>query len=129
VGVSNSYAKTLIFGPSSFIAFLCWFFLSFLSFFCHLSPFFVFRYFYCLPLFCVCFFIALRFASFFTFVFVSVFRLLWVSSLIYPNLLRNKRLGCCCCCDAQVVLGQVFCLSKQRHKISSSFVLLPFLNI
>jgi hypothetical protein len=33
----------------------------------------------------------------FTFVFVSVFWLLWVSSLAYPNLLGTKRLGCCCC--------------------------------
>jgi hypothetical protein len=34
---------------------------------------------------------------FFPFVFVYVFRLLWFSSLAYPNLLGTKRLGCCCC--------------------------------
>jgi hypothetical protein len=34
--------------------------------------------------------------------FVSVFRLIWVSSLAYPNLLGTKRLGCCCC-DSFVV--------------------------
>jgi hypothetical protein len=27
--------------------------------------------------------------------FVSVFRLLWVSSLTYPNLLGTKKFGCC----------------------------------
>jgi hypothetical protein len=27
--------------------------------------------------------------------FVSVFRLMWVSSLTYPNLLGTKRFGCC----------------------------------
>jgi hypothetical protein len=63
----------------------------FLSFY---SPFCV-SVFNCFSLF-FCFFIALPFSSFFTIVFVSVFRLLWVSSLAYPNLLGTERLGCCC---------------------------------
>jgi hypothetical protein len=28
--------------------------------------------------------------------FVSVFRLMWVPSLAYPNLIGTKRVGCCC---------------------------------
>jgi hypothetical protein len=31
--------------------------------------------------------------------FVSVFHLMWVSSLVYLNLLETKRLFCCCCRD------------------------------
>jgi hypothetical protein len=77
----NSCTRTLIFDPS-FIAFLCYF-----SFFLFIIfAFFVFQFFYCpFPFF----------PFFFTFVFVSVFRLLWVSSLAYSNLLRSKRFGCC----------------------------------
>jgi hypothetical protein len=30
------------------------------------------------------------------FVFVSIFQLIWVSSLAYPNLHGTKRYGCCC---------------------------------
>jgi hypothetical protein len=49
--------------------------------------------FYCLfPFFYLVFFIPLLFHP----CFVTVFRLLWVSSLVYPNLLGTKRLGCCC---------------------------------
>jgi hypothetical protein len=53
------------------------------------------QFFIAFPPFSVWFFYCRSFFSFlFTFVF-SVFWLLWVSSLPYPNLLRNKSLGCC----------------------------------
>jgi hypothetical protein len=73
VEASNSCARTLIFN-----SFLLLPFVKFFPFFdlVFLSP-FVF-----------CFFIALCFSFFFAHV---------VSSLAYPNLLGNKKLGCCCC--------------------------------
>jgi hypothetical protein len=46
--------------------------------------------------FSACFFISLPFPLVFTFVSVSAFRFLWISSLAYPNLLETKRLSCCC---------------------------------
>jgi hypothetical protein len=42
--------------------------------------------------------------------FVSVFRLMWVSSLAYPNLLRTKRFGCCCCSGLSYYQFQFFFL-------------------
>jgi hypothetical protein len=89
VGACNSCDRTLIF-DFSFIAFLCLFFFLF-------SPFCVWV-FYCLPpLFLFVFYCPSFSLFFFTFVFISVFRLLWVSSLVYPNLLGAKRICCCCC--------------------------------
>jgi hypothetical protein len=87
---SNSCARTLIFGSSSFIAFLC----QFLSFY---SPFVTFL---CFSFLLSFFYLAFLLSSppplfFFTFVFASVFWLLWVSSLAFPNLVRTKKLGCC----------------------------------
>jgi hypothetical protein len=50
------------------------------------------------PPFSVWFFIALLFFVLVHLCFISVFRLLRVSSLAYSNLLETKRLDCCCCC-------------------------------
>jgi hypothetical protein len=62
------------------------------SFYCLLSSFFLFFiWFFYRPLFSIFlfgFFIAFCFSFFFAHV---------VSSLAYPNLLGNKKLGCCCC--------------------------------
>jgi hypothetical protein len=63
--------------------------------FTHLS---IIRFSFILPFppFLLGFFSALPFPSFlFTFVFVAVFRLLWISSLAYPSLLGTKRFDCC----------------------------------
>jgi hypothetical protein len=91
VEASNSCARTLIFGSFYFIAFLLVF-----SFY---LPLFIFcgLMFYCLFLFFGLVFL-LPFVSPLLFhpCFVSVFRLMWVSFLAYPNLLGTKRLGCCC---------------------------------
>jgi hypothetical protein len=74
-------------------------YVSFFSFFlfalCHL---FCVSVFYCLsPLFLFVFYCPSFFPLFFTFAFVSVFRLLWVLSLVYSNLLGTKTLVCCYC--------------------------------
>jgi hypothetical protein len=68
------------------------------------SPFFAFCFsFYCLfPLFCLCFLLPFLSPLPFHlcgFIFVSVFQLLWVSSVAYPNLLGTKRHGCYCTKD------------------------------
>jgi hypothetical protein len=82
-------ARTLIFGSFSFITFL--------SVFYFYSPFFSLFFvcvlvFYCIsPFFCLFFYHAWFPPFFFTLV-LSVFRLMWVSSLAYPNLLGTKRL-------------------------------------
>jgi hypothetical protein len=76
------------------------------SFYCLLSyffpcPFFDFfdLAFYCLfSFFWFDFFIALCFPLLFCSCFVPVFLAHVVSYLAYPNLLGNKRLGCCCIC-------------------------------
>jgi hypothetical protein len=44
------------------------------------------------------FFITLPFSLLFHPCFFFVIRLMWVSSLTYPNLLGIKRFCCCCCC-------------------------------
>jgi hypothetical protein len=75
---SNSCARTLIFDSLLLLPFVKFFPFFDLVF---LSP-FVFCFFY------LVFFIALCFSFFFAHV---------VSSLAYPNLLGNKKLGCCCC--------------------------------
>jgi hypothetical protein len=109
VEVGNSCARTLSSVPllllpfySPFVACLC-FFLKYageLHIFvlrrmkATLPPFLCFKIFIAFSSFSVWFFIALPFPPFFNF----VFRLLWVSSLAYLNLLGTKRLGCCCCC-------------------------------
>jgi hypothetical protein len=73
------------------------FMLVFLLFIGLFSPFLCFSFFIFLSFFSVWFFIALPcFSLLFQLFFVSVFRLLRVSSLAYPNLLGTKRLGCCC---------------------------------
>jgi hypothetical protein len=61
-----------------------------------LSPFLCFSFILSFHPFSVSFFIALLFSLLLLLCFVSVFQLLWVSSLTYPNLLGTKRLGCCC---------------------------------
>jgi hypothetical protein len=54
---------------------------------------------------------------FFTFVLSLLFLAHVVSSLAYPNLLRNKMLSCCCCCayvaDAN---GQTECEEHPEKK-------------
>jgi hypothetical protein len=40
--------------------------------------------------------------------FVFVFRLMWVSSLAYPNVLGTKRLGGCCCMLCGTVVLRLF---------------------
>jgi hypothetical protein len=78
--------------------------LSFVGFFLFIHPIFPFcaLVFYCLFLFVFLspFVFPLLFHSYF----VSVFRLLWVSSLAYPTLLRTKRFGCCCCITIVVLM-------------------------
>jgi hypothetical protein len=78
------------------------------SFYCLLLSFFPAPFslfdlaFYCLfSFFLFDFFIALCFLLLFHSCFVPVFFSYVVSSLAYPNLLGNKRLGCCCCCHVQ----------------------------
>jgi hypothetical protein len=85
VEASNSCVGILIFGSPLFITF----FVSFFSFF-------VFQIFIAFPpFFCLAFFLSFLFPFFSTFVFVSIFWLMWVLSLTYPKVLRTKRLGCC----------------------------------
>jgi hypothetical protein len=87
----------LYFSSSSFIAF----FVSFFSFYSPLFAFFFVFQFYCL----ICVSIFYHLFSFFCLFFfpllfhpcfVSIFWLMWISSLVYPNLLGTKRLDCCC---------------------------------
>jgi hypothetical protein len=90
VKASNSCARTLIFGSFLLLTFVKFFFLPLfrffdLPFYCLFS--FLFGFFYC-PL------ISPSFHS----CFISFFFAHMVSSLAYPNLLGNKRLGYCCCC-------------------------------
>jgi hypothetical protein len=51
--------------------------------------------------------------------FVSVFLLMWVSSLAYPNLLGTKRLGWCCCCRyfhwSWIVCWMLFWHNQTKH--------------
>jgi hypothetical protein len=62
--------------------------------------FFVFQFLLPFPIFSVWFFIAVPcFPLPFHLCFVSVFQLLWVSSLAYPNMVETKMFDCCCCCD------------------------------
>jgi hypothetical protein len=84
VEASNSCVRTLIFGFLLLLPFVKFFSLPLFHFF-DLA-------FYCLFSFFIWFFIALYFPLFFALVFAPV-----VSSLASPNLLGNKRLGCCCC--------------------------------
>jgi hypothetical protein len=53
--------------------------------------------FYYLFSFFIWFFIALYFSLLFYSYFIPVFFAYMVLFLAYPNLLRNKMLGCCCC--------------------------------
>jgi hypothetical protein len=89
-----------------------------------LSPFVCFSFFIAFsPFFCLVFLLPLLFSSpsFFPLFFVSDFRLLWVSSLAYPNLIEIKRLGGgCCCCETRLKSGYtetlyVFCLGTLSH--------------
>jgi hypothetical protein len=76
------------------------------SFYCLLlsffpRPFFAFWLSVLLPflLFFIWFFYRPLFSSSFSLLFCTCFFFAYVvSSLAYPNLLGNKRLGCCCCC-------------------------------
>jgi hypothetical protein len=72
----------------------CLFILVFFLFIHPFSPFIVFQFFNCLPPPLLFVFYC---PSFFTFGLCLFFRLLWVSSLAYANLLGTKRLGCCRC--------------------------------
>jgi hypothetical protein len=85
--------------------------LRFLLFYCLLMIVFLFirplsRFFNFLlhsPSFSVCYFNPLPPPPPFSPLFFFVFRLLWISSLAYPNLLGTKRLSCCCCICTQIV--------------------------
>jgi hypothetical protein len=84
------------------------------------SPFFaffvsIFHYFFPLFQFDFYFLLSFLFPLLFHLCFVVVFRLVWVSSLAYPNLLRIKKLGCCCC-----KLNVYFHVLKALHPITSS---------
>jgi pentatricopeptide repeat protein len=48
------------------------------------------------------------FSFFFCSYFIPVFFAHVVSSLAYPNLLVNKKLGCCCCGGGDLVKGKEF---------------------
>jgi hypothetical protein len=73
----------------------------------------VFQFFYCISLFLyLVFLLPFLFLPFFTFVFVSFFRILWVSSLAYPSLFGTKRLGCCCFNDAMLLIAKHVCSPK-----------------
>jgi hypothetical protein len=91
-------------------------FLPFIAF-CQVFSLPLFRFFdlafYCLlSFFLFDFFIALCFLLIFHSCFVPVFFFApVVSSLAYPNLLGNKRLGCCCCCKSSTRLP--------RHSVST----------
>jgi hypothetical protein len=111
-----------------FFLIYCLFMLVFLSFFFY-SPFFafsVFQFFSCffhLFLFCFVLLLLLSFLLypfFFTFVFVSVFQLLWVSSLAYPNL-RIKRLGGCCFGDPCILKVQFPIVRKMLNVILNDY--------
>jgi hypothetical protein len=78
-------------------------------FFLFIRPILCFSFFIAFPFFVFGFFIAL---PFFTFVFVSFFRILWVSSLAYPSLFGTKRLGCCCFNDAMLLIAKHVCSPK-----------------
>jgi hypothetical protein len=78
------------------LLFYCLFMLVFSFLFDLFHLFVCFSSFIAFSLFLFGFFIALPFFPLpFHLYFVYVFRLLWVSSLAYPNLLGTKRLGCC----------------------------------
>jgi hypothetical protein len=89
VKANNSCARTLIFSFFILLPFVKFFFLPLFYFF-DLA-------FYCRFSFLIWFFIAPCFPFFFALVLYLFFAHV-VSSLTYPNLLGNKRLGCCCCC-------------------------------
>jgi hypothetical protein len=91
VEANNSCARTLIFGSFLLLPFVKFFSLPLFHFFDLV--------FYCLFSFFNLFFITLCFPLLFRSCFVPVFFVAHVvSSLAYPNLLGNKKLGCCCCC-------------------------------
>jgi hypothetical protein len=96
---SNSCGRILIFGFYSFIVFLCLFFL--FPFIRHLLPFYILVFLLPFPPFTIGFFIVLPFFPIFSCVFVSVFRLIWFSSLAYPTCLVLKGL-------IVVVVGEQF---------------------
>jgi hypothetical protein len=121
VKASNSCARILIFGSFSFIVFL-----SVFSFYSHL---------FCLsvllpfPMF-FCFFITLLFHP----CFVFVFRLMWISSLTYLNLLGTKRLGCYCCCisgvaSSMLVLQMFFIVATCHVTVTQYLIYLVFWRI
>jgi hypothetical protein len=84
-----------------FLPFLCFIFIVF-------PLFFLLFYLPFLPLFYFC-----------TFVFFSVFRVIWVSSLAYPNLFGTKRFGCCCTMSFHVV----YCLCNTCHFSFNVFII------
>jgi hypothetical protein len=106
VKASNSCAVTLIFGSFFFIVFcqsffsffpplFCFFFLSVLLSFLLLSNWFLFLSSFVFPLL-------------FRYCFIPVSLAHVVSSLVYPNLLGTKRLGCCCCCSPHFHMIYIF---------------------
>jgi hypothetical protein len=95
VKASNLCARTLIFGYFLLLSFVKFFPAPFslfdLAFYC---TFFFFELFFYRPLFSPPFSV-LFCTCFFTYV---------VSSLVYPNLLGNKMVGCCCCMLLDTIL-------------------------
>jgi hypothetical protein len=78
------------------------FYCLFSSFFLPLFAFLICRFIAFTP-FSICFFIAFCFPPSFSLLFYPYFLAHVVSSLPYPNLLGNKRLGCYCCCTVLVL--------------------------
>jgi hypothetical protein len=90
--ISHSYSKSWV-SPLLLPSYVSFFFLSFYSPF---VAFLCFDFLLPFPLFLFGFLLPFLFSSsFFTSVFIFVFRFLCVSSLAYPNLFGTKRLGCC----------------------------------
>jgi hypothetical protein len=90
VEASNSCVRILIFGSFLLLPFVK-------SFSLPLFHFFDLAFYYLLSFFYLIFLSLFVFPLFFTLV-LYFFLAHVVSSLTYPNLLGNKRLGCCCCC-------------------------------
>jgi hypothetical protein len=89
--------------------------------------------FFDLAFYCLLSFFDLVFLSHFVFplLFHSCFVLFFahvVSSLTYPNLLRNKRLGYCCCCKQRTLLILVTVASLRLNSINMSYSVLHSYN-
>jgi hypothetical protein len=106
----------LIFSFVILLPFVKFFFLPFFRFF-DLA-------FYCLfSFFLIWFFIALCFPLLFRSCFVPIFFSHVVSCLAYPNLLGNKRLGCCCCYCCQTSLAGEHHLLEETQNFLRYFCL------